>query len=85
MLAQAYTEPPSRHEADELVAATTAVALESDVLAICNPYPGDALSLEVYGDLVTNARAAGMPGHRRSLEPQDRGGRRGRARPGQAE
>lgn len=60
VLAQAYTEPPSRHEADELVAATTAVALESDVLAICNPYPGDALSLEVYGDLVTNARAAGI-------------------------
>ena len=48
----AYTEPPSRHEADELVAATTAAALESDVLAMCNPYPGDALPLEVYGDLV---------------------------------
>ena len=61
VMAQAYTEPPSRHEADELVAATTAVALESDVLAICNPYPGDALPLEVYGDLVTNARAAGVP------------------------
>ena len=61
VLAQAYNEPPSRHEADELVAATTAAALESDVLAICNPYPGDALSLEVYGDLVTNARAAGVP------------------------
>ena len=60
VLAQAYVDPPSRHEADELVAATIAVALESDVLAICNPYPGDVLSLEVYGDLVANARGAGV-------------------------
>ena len=52
---------PSRHEVDELVAATTAVALESDLLAICNPYPGDALPLEAYGNLVSNARAAGVP------------------------
>ena len=60
MIAQAYVENPSRHEADELVAATTAAALESDVLAICNPYPGDAMPLDVYGDLVANARAAGV-------------------------
>jgi 1-phosphofructokinase len=60
VLAQAYVEPPSRHEADELVAATTAVAIESDVLAICNPYPGDAMPLEVYGALVTNVRGSGV-------------------------
>ena len=60
VLAQAYTEPPSRHEADELVAATTSVALECDVLAICNPYPGDALPLDAYRDLVENATAAGV-------------------------
>lgn len=60
VLAQAYVEPPSRHEADELVAATTAAAMESDVLAICNPYPGDAMPLDVYGNLVANARAAGV-------------------------
>jgi 1-phosphofructokinase len=60
VIAQAYVENPSRHEADELVAATTAAALESDVLAICNPYPGDAMPLDVYGDLVANARAAGV-------------------------
>lgn len=60
VLAQAYVEPPSRHEADELVAATTAAALESDVLAICNPYPGDAMPLDVYGNLVANARTAGV-------------------------
>jgi 1-phosphofructokinase len=56
LLANAYVPPPSRHDADELVAATTAVALESDVLAICNPYPGDALPLEVYGNLIANVR-----------------------------
>jgi 1-phosphofructokinase len=60
VLAQTYVEPPSRHEADELVAATTAAAIESDVLAICNPYPGDALPLEVYGDLVANVGGRGV-------------------------
>ena len=60
VLAQAYIEPPSRHEADELVAATTAATLECNVLAICNPYPGDALPIDAYGALVTNARGAGV-------------------------
>jgi 1-phosphofructokinase len=60
-VAQAYVEPPSRHECDDLVAATTAAALEADLLAICNPFPGDAVPLDVYGDLVANARAAGIP------------------------
>jgi 1-phosphofructokinase len=60
VLAQTDVAPPSRHEADELVAATTAAALESDVLAICNPYPGDAMPLDVYGSLVANVRGAGV-------------------------
>ena len=60
-VAQAYVEPPSRHECDDLVAATTAAALECDLLAICNPYPGDTMPLDAYGDLVANARAAGIP------------------------
>jgi 1-phosphofructokinase len=60
VLAQGYVEPPSRHEADELVAATTAAALESDVLAICNAYPGNAMPIEAYGALVANARGAGV-------------------------
>jgi 1-phosphofructokinase len=60
VLAQAYVDPPSRHEADELVAATTAAAIEGDVLAICNPYPGDALPLDAYRDVVANARGAGV-------------------------
>jgi 1-phosphofructokinase len=60
VVAQAYVENPSRHAADELVAATTAAALESEVLAICNPYPGDAMPLDCYGTLVANANAAGV-------------------------
>ena len=60
VLAQAWVEPPSRHDADELVAATTAVAIDSDVLAICNPYPGDAMPLEVYGALIANVRESGV-------------------------
>jgi 1-phosphofructokinase len=60
VLAQAWVEPPSRHDADELVAATTAAALESDVLAICNPYPGDAMPLDVYGALIANVRGSGV-------------------------
>lgn len=59
-IAQAIADPSSRHEADELVAATTAAALECDVLAICNPYPEDAVPLEVYGNLVANARGSGV-------------------------
>lgn len=60
VLAQAYPEVPSRHEADALVAATTAAALESDILAICNPYPGSAMPIDAYGALVANANAAGV-------------------------
>ncbi len=60
LVAQAFGDPVSRHEADELVAATTAVALECDLLAICNPYPGDAVPLEVYANLVANAHGAGV-------------------------
>jgi 1-phosphofructokinase len=61
VLAYAPADTPSRHEADELVAATTTAALESDLLAICNPYPGDALPLEAFGNLVENAHTAGVP------------------------
>src|SRR5690348_1576645 len=55
VLAHTRTTAPSRHEVDELVSVATAAAIESDVLAICNPYPGDALPLEVYGGLIANA------------------------------
>ncbi|HET8975407.1 MAG TPA: PfkB family carbohydrate kinase, partial [Solirubrobacterales bacterium] len=61
MIAQEKAGPPSRHEADELVAATTIAARESSLLALCNTYPGDALPVETYGSLVANAQAAGVP------------------------
>jgi 1-phosphofructokinase len=60
-LATALSPPPSRHEADELFSLTVASALAADVLAICNPFPGDALPLSLYGDLVRDARANGTP------------------------
>ena len=61
LVAHAPTESPSRHELDDLVSITCAAALESDVLVVCNPYPGEALPLEVYGNLVADARANGTP------------------------
>jgi 1-phosphofructokinase len=53
--------PPSRHEVDDLFSVACAAALESDVLVVCNPYPGDMLPLEIYGNLVSDVRANGTP------------------------
>ena len=61
LLAGAWSESPSRHELDDLVSATSAAALSSAALAVCNPWPGDLLPLEVYGTLVADARANGVP------------------------
>ena len=52
---------PSRHELDDLISTTCAAALDSRALVVCNPYPGDALPLDVYGMLVTDARENGVP------------------------
>ena len=60
-LAQSASLPPSRHEVDELFSSTVAAAIDSDVLALCGPYPGEALPLEIYGSLVADARANGTP------------------------
>jgi 1-phosphofructokinase len=60
-LAQSAAMPPSRHEIDDLFSATCAAALDADVLALCGPYPGEALPLEIYGALVTDVRANGTP------------------------
>jgi 1-phosphofructokinase len=59
LVAQTHAPAPSRHELDELVAATVAAGLESDVLAICNALPGDLLPVEVYGALAADVRAGG--------------------------
>ena len=59
--AAAPAPPPSRHEVDALFSLTTAAALAADLLVICNPFPGEALPLELYRDLVTDVRANGTP------------------------
>ena len=60
VLASAWGEAPTRHELDDLFSVATAAALESDVLAVCNPWPGDLLPLELYENLVADARANGV-------------------------
>ena len=60
-LANAFGPPPSRHEVDDLVSATIATALEAQALVICNPYPGEALPVEVYSKLATDVGANGTP------------------------
>ena len=76
MVATAWSEPPSRHEIDDLFSVTVAAALESEVLVVCGAVPQDALPLEIYGNLVADARAGGTktivdlspPGLNRALE-----------------
>lgn len=58
-LAMVLSDPPSRHELDELVSRTCAEAIACGWLVVGNPLPGDALPLEVYGSLVADARAGG--------------------------
>jgi len=59
LLAMSLSDPPSRHELDELFSVTCAQALACGWLLVTNPLPGEALPLEVYGDLVADARAGG--------------------------
>ena len=61
VLASAWSGPPSRHELDDLFSVTCAAALNSQALALCNPWPGELLPLDVYGSLVADARANGVP------------------------
>ena len=61
VLARRLSDPPTRHEVDDLVATTCVAALESDALVVCNPYPGDALPTEAYGTLVEAARDNEVP------------------------
>jgi 1-phosphofructokinase len=59
VVAMKLSDPPSRHELDELFSLTCAQALACGWLVVTNPLPGDALPLELYGDLVADARAGG--------------------------
>ncbi len=59
LLAMTLSEPPSRHELDELFSLTCAEAIACGWLIVTNPMPGSALPLEIYGDLVADAKANG--------------------------
>ncbi|MFI5004386.1 MAG: 1-phosphofructokinase family hexose kinase [Solirubrobacterales bacterium] len=59
LLSLAFSDPPSRHEIDELFSLACAEAIASGWLVVANPLPGGSLPLELYGDLVANARASG--------------------------
>jgi 1-phosphofructokinase len=61
VLACSLRDPPRRHEVDDLVAATCAAALGSELLVVCNPYPAETLPAEVYDTVVANVRAADIP------------------------
>ena len=61
LVAQQVSGPPSRHELDDLISMTCATAVGADALVLCNPYPGDTLPLDVYANLVIDARANGTP------------------------
>src|SRR6185436_9077504 len=59
MIAHAWSDPPTRHEVDDLVSVTTASALNSEVLVLCGPVPSDSLPTELYSQLVKDVRTAG--------------------------
>jgi 1-phosphofructokinase len=61
LVSHALSEPATRHEVDNLFSSTCAAALQSAVLVVCNPYPADNLPLEIYGNLVADAEANGVP------------------------
>jgi 1-phosphofructokinase len=59
LLSCTLTDPPSRHELDELFSIACAEAIADGWLVLTNPMPGEALPLEVYGDLIADVRASG--------------------------
>ena len=59
LLTCTLSDPPSRHELDGLFSIACAEGIAAGWLAVTNPMPGEALPLELYGDLITDARAGG--------------------------
>ena len=59
VIISSLSDPPSRHELDDLVSLTSIEAIAAGWLVVTNPLPADGLPLECYGDLVANARAGG--------------------------
>jgi 1-phosphofructokinase len=60
VIARSWSDPPSRHEADDLFCITCAAALRSRVLVVCGALPIDALPPVFYGNLVADAHANGV-------------------------
>lgn len=58
---QSAAMPPSRHEVDDLFSVAVAAALDSDVLAVCGPYPEEGVPLEIYSGLVADVKSNGKP------------------------
>jgi len=59
LLAARLSDPPSRHELDDLVSVACASALDSELLLVCNPFPADSLPPEAYATLVSDVRSNG--------------------------
>jgi 1-phosphofructokinase len=59
LITSVLSDPPSRHELDDLLSLTCVEAIADGWLVVTNPLPADALPLECYGDLVADARAGG--------------------------
>jgi 1-phosphofructokinase len=60
-ISQSAALPASRHEVDELFSVTVAAALDCDLLAVCGPYPDNTVPLEIYGSLIADVQANGVP------------------------
>jgi 1-phosphofructokinase len=59
MIANAWSEPATRHEIDDLFSVACAAALDSKVLVVCGPVPSDAVPIDLYGTLVRDVRRHG--------------------------
>lgn len=59
LVAMTVSDPPSRHELDELFSLTCAEAIGCGWLLVTNPMPGGSLPIELYGDLIGDVRANG--------------------------
>lgn len=60
-ISQSAARPASRHEVDDLFSVAVAAALDCDLLAVCGPYPDNTVPLEIYGSLVADVKANGVP------------------------
>ena len=59
LVAMTLSDPPTRHELDELFSLACAEAIACGWLVVTNPMPGSTLPLEIYGDLIADAKANG--------------------------